>query len=82
MGSVAYKLAQACGSLSRSHTEGPVGCIAGAALVVECWRLYRHSGYRKSPRSVSVGPGSEGAFLKNNLFALLEPHLRVAEQAR
>lgn len=90
MGSVAYKLARvAAGFADVTFTLTPKNewdVVAGAALVQSAGGFV--STLEKTPLTANrrdpllSGLLASGPFLKDQLLALVEPHLRVAEQAR
>jgi myo-inositol-1(or 4)-monophosphatase len=90
MGSVAYKLALvAAGLADATFTLTPKNewdVVAGSALVQSAGGFVRTlektnlTANRRNP--LLSGLLASGPFLKDQLLALLEPHIRVAEQAR
>ena len=90
MGSVAYKLALvSVGLADITFTLTPKNewdVVAGAALVqsagafVSTLERTSLSANRRNP--LLSGLLASGSYLKDELLALVEPHIRVAEQAR
>jgi myo-inositol-1(or 4)-monophosphatase len=90
MGSVAYKLARVSAGLADvTFTLTPKNewdVVAGAALVksaggfVSTLEKTEFVANRRDP--LLSGLLASGPFLKDPLFALLEPHIPVAEQSR
>ena len=90
MGSVAYKLALVSAGLADvTFTLTPKNewdVVAGAALVQSAGAfvstLERANLTANRPDPLLSGMLASGPFLKEQLLALLEPHIRLAEQAR